>query len=263
MRRALPAVAALALALTPVADGGRQGSDTLQLNADFTVTASSTACPSGEPSTTFCFAFTGGGTVPGLGTVTDRHTALSDESNPSCIVLDFTPDVITVAGKGEIDSMITTSASCNGIPTGFVVTGGSGAYAGASGGGTFTPSPVSNGAWNDNGDDAYPDDDDFDGWRSDTWKGTITVAGLSFDLTPPVISGAVSRTVRVRTGRRARVKFTVSAVDAVDGAVSTRCAPRSGSFFRIGRTRVTCTATDSSANTATAHFTVTVKSAHR
>jgi HYR domain-containing protein len=175
------------------------------------------------------------------------------------VLLDFTPDVIAVAGKGEIDSMITTSASCDGIPTGFVVTGGSGAYAGATGSGTFTPSPVANGAWNDNGDDSYPDDDDFDSWRSDAWKGTVTVPGLSFDLRPPVISGAVSKTVHVRTGKRARVTFAVAAADAVDGSVPARCAPRSGSFFRIGRTTVKCSATDSSANTATARFTVNVK----
>jgi hypothetical protein len=35
--------------------------------------------------------------------------------------------------------------------------------------------------------------------------------------------------------------------------------PRSGSRFRVGRTRVTCSATDTSANTRKATFTVTVK----
>lgn len=46
---------------------------------------------------------------------------------------------------------------------------------------------------------------------------------------------------------------------AVAASVAARCTPRSGAAFRVGRTRVTCTATDSSANTATAAFTVVVR----
>jgi hypothetical protein len=44
-----------------------------------------------------------------------------------------------------------------------------------------------------------------------------------------------------------------------DGAVS--CRPASGSVFKVGRTVVTCTATDASQNTATASFPVVVKGA--
>jgi HYR domain len=45
-----------------------------------------------------------------------------------------------------------------------------------------------------------------------------------------------------------------------DGAaVAVKCRPRSGSFFRRGRTSVTCSATDANGNTATATFVVTVK----
>jgi len=51
----------------------------------------------------------------------------------------------------------------------------------------------------------------------------------------------------------------VAAHDDVDGTVPVTCAPRSGSFFPVGRTRVRCAATDKSANTATASFTVTVR----
>jgi hypothetical protein len=56
-----------------------------------------------------------------------------------------------------------------------------------------------------------------------------------------------------------RVTYTVNAVDAVDGSVPVSCQPASGSRFKIGRTLVRCSATDNSANTQTATFTVIVK----
>jgi HYR domain len=56
-----------------------------------------------------------------------------------------------------------------------------------------------------------------------------------------------------------RVRFAVTARDAVDGSVAVTCKPRSGTFFKRGRTTVRCSATDSSANTSGAKFTVTVK----
>ena len=95
---------------------------------------------------------------------------------------------------------------------------------------------------------------------TDTFTGTLTVPGLEFDLTPPTLSGAANKTVRARKGsRRVRVPFKVTASDAVDGAVPVSCRPRSGSRFRIGRTRVKCSAMDLSANAQTARFTVVVK----
>ncbi len=98
------------------------------------------------------------------------------------------------------------------------------------------------------------------GASSDIWTGTLAVPGLEFDLTPPMISGAVSKTVRApRRAKRVRVRYSVTAQDAVDGSVPVDCVPRSGSFFWLGRTRVACTATDSSANASGAGFTVTVK----
>jgi hypothetical protein len=59
--------------------------------------------------------------------------------------------------------------------------------------------------------------------------------------------------------KSARVAFRVTARDDRDGAVATTCKPRPGSAFRIGRTRITCSATDSSANRATVSFVVVVK----
>lgn len=93
----------------------------------------------------------------------------------------------------------------------------------------------------------------------DTWTGTLAVAGVDFDLTLPTFSGAVAKTARAPKGsKRVRVRYSVSALDAADGSVPVLCEPRSGSFFKLGRTSVTCTATDTSGNTRGARFTVTV-----
>jgi hypothetical protein len=92
------------------------------------------------------------------------------------------------------------------------------------------------------------------------WAGSLVVPGVEFDLTPPALKGAVPRTIRAPKGvKRVRVRYAVTARDDVDGRVPVVCKPRSGSRFAIGRTTVTCSATDSSANTATRKFTVTVK----
>jgi hypothetical protein len=98
------------------------------------------------------------------------------------------------------------------------------------------------------------------GFGSETWAGTLTLPGQEFDVTPPVLIGARSRTVRAPEGaKHARVTFTVTANDVVDGKVPATCTPRSGSRFKVGRTSVKCSATDSSANARSASFTVTVK----
>lgn len=79
-------------------------------------------------------------------------------------------------------------------------------------------------------------------------------------LTPPTVRGAVAKTVRAqRRAKRARVSYSVTAQDNVDRTVAVSCKPRSRSWFRLGRTRVTCSATDSSANTRTVSFTITVR----
>jgi hypothetical protein len=128
----------------------------------------------------------------------------------------------------------------------FTVAGGSGLYTGASGGGTVK----------------------HDAHRllsghaagTDTWEGTLAVPDLEFDLTPPTLGGALDRTVQApRKAKRVRVAYKVVARDEVDTTVAVSCSPRSGSRFKIGRTAVNCSATDSSANRATARFTITVK----
>ncbi len=127
----------------------------------------------------------------------------------------------------------------------FTVTGGTGIYAGASGTGTVkralgtTP---------------------YGSFGSETWTGTLTVPGLDFDVTRPTLAGATNKTVRAKKGAKsAPVAFRVTAQDDRDGTLPVACSPRSGSRFRIGRTRVTCSSIDGSANTAKASFTVTVR----
>jgi len=58
----------------------------------------------------------------------------------------------------------------------------------------------------------------------------------------------------------AKVTYTKPiAIDAVDGVRPVSCAPPSGSIFPLGKTAVTCTASDKSGNTTTATFTVWVQ----
>jgi hypothetical protein len=154
---------------------------------------------------------------------------------------------LVVAGKGEIRFTIADGRRCIDIepirdePQDFTITGGTGAYEGASGNGTLDRALTG-------------------GRGSETWSGTLVVPGLEFDLTPPTLAGATSKTVRAYKGaKHVRVTYTVTATDAKDGNVPTACTPRSGSQFRIGRTNVKCAATDTSANTVSASFTVTVK----
>lgn len=53
--------------------------------------------------------------------------------------------------------------------------------------------------------------------------------------------------------------FSVTATDVFDPAPVIVCTPPSGSFFPIGTTTVTCTATDASGNQSTCAFPVTVR----
>ena len=152
---------------------------------------------------------------------------------------------LRVAGKGDL----TYSASDPGcqrqstatLP--FAVTGGSGKYAGASGSGTL----------------AIPSFTEATLTGLQTWTGTLDVPGLEFDTAPPALHGAVGKTVRANGRRSVAVRYAVTATDAVDGPVPAVCKPRSGSRFRVGRTTVRCTATDTSGNAAAAAFRITVK----
>ena len=224
---------------------------TLRQSGPFTL-----PCPGGLPDfnarpTTACVPFTGTGSVRGLGNVSVTHIELLEFGPPACagnLVKPLaTTGHLSVAGKGDISFAFTRGARCTASwwlsePQEFAITGGTGRFAGASGKGTreHRIAPVAP--------------------ATEIWTGTLEVPGLVFDVTAPKLHGADSKTVRAQNGATsARVTFEVTATDDVDGAVAASCKPRSGSRFRIGRTTVRCSATDSSGNTARANLAITVK----
>lgn len=93
-------------------------------------------------------------------------------------------------------------------------------------------------------------------------SGVLDISEAPLDTTAPKLSGVRNISVNVpRRAKRARARFFVHATDAVDGTLRVVCTARSGGFFKFGRTHVSCSATDSSGNTGTGAFTVTVKRA--
>ena len=204
--------------------------------------------PGSPPDADLCAARTGSGAVRGLGEVSETYTFFVQEGD--CDRVFETTVRLEVAGKGELHLAVDRysgeciSSALN-LSRAFTITGGSGIYAGASGGGTVNHRASSTPTGSAG---------------KDTWTGTLSVPGLEFDVTPPTLSGAVNKTVRVRkASQRVRVRYKVTALDAVDGALPVSCKPRSGSRFKIGKTAVNCSATDRSANKRTARFKVVVK----
>ena len=81
---------------------------------------------------------------------------------------------------------------------------------------------------------------------------------LSADLTPPVIATPSNILIGTVNGSGETVTFNATATDNEDSPVTVLCTPPSGSFFPIGSTTVTCTASDTSGNYSQTSFTVTV-----
>jgi hypothetical protein len=239
-------VVALALMVAPAAGAG-----SLQLEA--TVNMSRTPgtaadCPPGAPAAALCAKYSGQSSIRGLGDVAARYTKMiTSMTGSGCEVSIPRPAVMEVTGKGTIE-LKTEACWFFRLPTSlgpyqFTIVGGTGTYVGATGVLTFSSQVA-----------ATPP-----GAR-DLWSGTLTVPGYEFDVTPPSFSGARDKIVRVpKKAKRVRVRYAVTARDAVDGSVASSCEPASGRFFRVGRTKVTCSAVDSSANAGEATFTVTVK----
>ncbi len=255
----LLAVGAAVLLAAVRADADSLG--TLGLHGTLKINFIGVACPPGSPATTGCYSqvSVGDGNIPGLGKVTTSYVLVYDDFGSSCERIHAQIPLV-VAGKGEVD-MATRSTACYSPhlaganpspevpPSEFTITGGKGRYAGASGSGTleYVGHETAPGA----------------GFNNVTWTGTLDVPGLAFDTTPPQITGATAKTAKTRAAKGARVNYSVSAVDATDGAVAATCLPKSGGRFRIGRKTVTCTAVDGSGNTATARFVITVKRVRR
>ncbi|WP_405686055.1 VWA domain-containing protein [Streptomyces sp. NBC_00057] len=70
------------------------------------------------------------------------------------------------------------------------------------------------------------------------------------DIDAPVVT-VDDLTVRAKDKKGARVTYDATGQDATDGTLPVTCAPASGSLFPVGRTTVTCSATDSAGNTGT------------
>jgi sugar lactone lactonase YvrE len=89
---------------------------------------------------------------------------------------------------------------------------------------------------------------------------TTAAAVVVQDTQAPVIANVPANiTQTITSGTGENVSYTMpTATDAVDGAVTVNANIASGSFFPIGTTTVTFTATDARGNTATASFSVTI-----
>jgi uncharacterized repeat protein (TIGR01451 family) len=87
--------------------------------------------------------------------------------------------------------------------------------------------------------------------------GTDTAVFTVVDDGKPVVQ-VDDRTVRTLSRAGAPVTYTATAQDLVDGALPTTCTPPSGSNFPLGKTTVTCTATDKAGNTGSDTAVVTV-----
>jgi hypothetical protein len=94
------------------------------------------------------------------------------------------------------------------------------------------------------------------------FAGSIAVASFEVtvvDTTPPVF-GAIPDVISEATSAAgANVTLSATAHDIVDGDIAATLSPASGSTFALGTTSVTATATDSSGNTASKQFNVTVQ----
>jgi hypothetical protein len=78
------------------------------------------------------------------------------------------------------------------------------------------------------------------------------------DVTAPVLNLPEDMTVEAPDGSGMNVAYSVSVSDDRDPSPTVTCTPESGSFFPVGSTTVTCTATDQSGNVATGTFAVHV-----
>ena len=87
---------------------------------------------------------------------------------------------------------------------------------------------------------------------------TFAVTVTLIDRTAPVVTVPGPITAEAQSPDGARVTFTASAADNLDGPISPLCSPSSGSTFRRGTTTVTCSVTDARGNAGKGTFTVTV-----
>ncbi|OLS22034.1 MAG: hypothetical protein HeimC2_30880 [Candidatus Heimdallarchaeota archaeon LC_2] len=81
---------------------------------------------------------------------------------------------------------------------------------------------------------------------------------ITVDIVPPVISVPSDITIEAIGPTGSEASFSASAIDDRDGVLEVTCSPSSNSVFSLGTSIVTCSATDTSDNTGSASFSVTV-----
>jgi hypothetical protein len=86
---------------------------------------------------------------------------------------------------------------------------------------------------------------------------------MVIDTDPPTIFAPAVVKAKTTSVTGMHLRYRVHAIDKRDGRVHVRCLPASGSFFRIGSTRVTCAARDRNNNRAVKRFRVVVRHVHR
>jgi hypothetical protein len=176
-----------------------------------------------------------------------------DSFNPSAgdVVVAVTPKAATITANNRVKEYgdVAIFAGTEFVAAGFIgtdtVNGVTLTSAGASATAVLGAHPIVPGAAFGSG---------LGNYAIDYRNGTLLVQ----DTTAPVLTvpGPITRDAVGASGTP--VTFTTSAADRHDGAVTTACTPASGSTFPIGATTVTCIATDSSGNKATASFAVTI-----
>lgn len=236
-----------AAAVVALGAAGHAGAATLRFDRVLPGTFTTSECPDVALVSARCFLVEIGGLVPGLGRTIVRERVLQSGEEDA----DFCEPQVRygtiVAPRGTIE-YIATGIDC---PASRELTGGyraviarwhavsgTGLYVGVTGGGNESVRP------------------DADAVFIHLF-GTLDVPGVEFDTTPPTLAAATR--MSVRASGPVVVRYALPAArDAVDGAVSVRCTPPSGTRFAVGRTVVRCEAVDWSGNTARTSFAVVV-----
>jgi hypothetical protein len=227
---------------------------TSQSSGGTAVTYSATATDNIDGSITPSCSPSSGSTFP-IGTTTVSCTATDAHGNSSSgsfhvtvNLVDTTPPVLTVPA----DFTVTT-----GKPGGAVVTYSASATDNLDGSIVPTCSPASGTTFPVGATTVTCTATDA---HSNTAQKTFTVTVVFADTTPPAITGVPADSRREADGPAGSVVSYVAptAVDDVDGPLPVTCTPASGKTFPLGTTKVTCTATDSHGNSASATFAVAV-----
>jgi hypothetical protein len=178
-------------------------------------------------------------TVVAGGSAVSVSYSIGDDGDGVCDAADGTSAVVTINAPAGIDASpgTLTFADC-GAPQ---------SVAFSAGGGTANGDyPVSAGVTDDGGG------------TYDVSPASLTVhVDPAPDTTPPVLSLPAPISGEA-TSAATVVSYSATATDNVDGTVSVSCNPPSGAGFPKGVTTVSCSATDSSSNTANGSFTVTL-----